>query len=108
MALTPKPKRKPDTPASKADEAEIERFIRQGSGTIAAPAEPQATAPAATPTEEEDPLRQVQLRLYQSLLDELDEHIRSLSVGRRQKRPSRHQWMVDAIEEKLERDSRKR
>ena len=45
----------------------------------------------------------VQLRLYPALIDEIDT-VRNDTGGRRQRPPSRHAWIVKAIEEKLERD----
>ncbi|MCY1703789.1 hypothetical protein [Deinococcus sp. SL84] len=53
-------------------------------------------------TELTDPLKNVQLRLYQSTLDEIDALRRQQANGRRP--ASRHAWIVAAIEEKLERE----
>ena len=49
----------------------------------------------------EDEQRNVQLRLFQSMIAEIDEH---RSRVRRGKKPSRHSWIVAAIEEKLDRE----
>ena len=49
----------------------------------------------------EDEQRNVQLRLYQSMIAEIDER---RSKVRRGKKPSRHSWIVAAIEEKLDRE----
>lgn len=49
----------------------------------------------------EDEQRNVQLRLYQSVIAEIDERRKRVKRG---KKPSRHSWIVDAIEEKLKRE----
>lgn len=49
----------------------------------------------------EDEQRNVQLRLYQSMIAEIDERRKRVKRG---KKPSRHSWILDAIEEKLERE----
>jgi hypothetical protein len=45
----------------------------------------------------------VQLRLYRGMVEEIDA-ARSGSKSRRRRAPSRHAWIVEAIEEKLERE----
>ena len=49
----------------------------------------------------EDEQRNVQLRLYQSMIAEIDERRSKVRQG---KKPSRHSWIVAAIEEKLDRE----
>jgi hypothetical protein len=49
----------------------------------------------------EDEQKNVQLRLYQSMIAEIDEHRKRVKRG---KKPSRHSWIVDAIAEKLDRE----
>ena len=49
----------------------------------------------------EDEQKNLQLRLYQSMISEIDERRKKVKRG---KKPSRHSWIVDAIEEKLERE----
>lgn len=48
---------------------------------------------------EEDDLKRVQLRIPQPKLDQIDK-----MVSRRPGKLSRHTWIMEAIEEKLERD----
>jgi hypothetical protein len=45
----------------------------------------------------------VQLRLYPDLIEEID-GVRKNSAGKKRRPPSRHAWIVAAIEEKLARD----
>ena len=49
----------------------------------------------------EDEQKNLQLRLYQSMIAEIDER---RSKVRRGKKPSRHSWIIAAIEEKLDRE----
>lgn len=93
MAVTRAPKR--PVPALADERAALEVIGRGGSVKA-----DQAASPLET-----DPVKSVQLRLYQSTLDEIDA-LRGRQAGAR--RPvSRHAWMVAAIEEKLERERRK-
>lgn len=50
----------------------------------------------------EDEQKSVQLRLYQSTINDID---RLRNRTRRGRKPSRHAWLVQAIEEKLARES---
>lgn len=52
-----------------------------------------------------DPLKNVQLRIYQSTLDEIDTVRQQQARGRRP--ASRHAWILAAIEEKLEQERQK-
>jgi len=76
MPVTPRPK-------------SVEQFIAEA-GTTAAPIEEQ-TAPASDPI-----IHSVQLRLPAELLSEID-----AAVRKRRPAPSRHQWILEAIYEKL-------
>lgn len=100
MAVTRAPKRAPVQAATsaKADvkEREVLDVIQRG-GSVRAD---QTTPPLLT-----DPQKNVQLRLYQSTLDEIDELRQRSARGRRP--ASRHTWMLQAIEEKLERERQK-
>ena len=98
MAVSRAPQRPPVNPAATedhpADEQAVLAVIQRG-GTVQAdhlPLEPVIT----------DPVKNVQLRLYQSTLEEMDQARRQRAGGRRP--ISRHAWMVQAIEEKLQRE----
>jgi hypothetical protein len=97
MAVTRAPKRResaePNEP-SKFEDARIKEVIGRG-GSVA---QDQAAQ------EYEDEQKNVQLRLYQSMIAEIDER---RSQVRRGKRPSRHAWIVAAIEEKLNKERQK-
>lgn len=98
MAITRKPQRQVpvvETTEQPDDQAALEVIQRGGSvqGDQQIPSqEPELT----------DPLKNVQLRLYQSTLDEIDSLRRRQANGRRP--ASRHAWIVAAIEEKLNRE----
>lgn len=93
MALRGKKRQVPiQEPADR--EKEIEKFINQGGSSIG----------EVKSFTEDDPIKNVQLRIYQSMIAEIDELL--------EKRPprqkiSRHQWIIDAIEEKKEREQNK-
>ncbi len=55
---------------------------------------------ADPPDTESDALKSVQLRLYQSMINDIDMQRRQVKRG---KKPSRHAWILSAIEEKLAR-----
>lgn len=89
MALRGKKRKK----VQESNEKEIEKFINHGGSSF---------GEIKTFTEN-DPIKNVQLRIYQSMIDEIDELL--------EKRPprqktSRHQWIIDAIEEKKEREQK--
>lgn len=91
MAITRSPKRREAQPGSTSgepDEAKIQDVIRRG-GSVARDQQEDNY---------EDELKNVQLRLYQSMIAEIDERRSKIKRG---KRPSRHAWIVAAIEEKL-------
>jgi hypothetical protein len=73
-------------------EKEIENFIKQGGSSYV---EEKKDIPV------EDPLKNVQLRVYQSMIQEIDTLVKKRPP---RKRISRHQWILDAIEEKKERE----
>jgi hypothetical protein len=99
MAVSRAPKRPPASPAIPEDQ--VQDVIRRG-GTVAA----DLTAPVQVKeTSPMDELKNVQLRVYESTLGEIDRLRRSASKGRRP--VSRHAWLLDAIEEKLERERRR-
>lgn len=96
MALTRAPKRS-SVPLTQADERAALEVIQRG-GTVRADHE-------ALPIPITDVPKNVQLRLYQSTLDEIDEVRQQRARGRRP--ASRHAWILAAIEEKLERERQK-
>ena len=95
MAITGKPQKPAlPSPAPPPNEQEVLNLIRKG-GSVAKPAdtgEPDAAKPML-----------VQLRLYPDLIEEIDA-VRKNAAGKKRRPPSRHAWIVEAIEEKLARD----
>ena len=91
MAVTRAPKRKQISTSGEhrhTNEARIKEVIGRG-GSVA----------HDRPVEDyEDEQKNIQLRLYQSMITEIDEQRSQIKRG---KRPSRHAWIVAAIEEKL-------
>lgn len=77
------------------DELEVRKLILKG-GSVA---EGSRLADAATVIK---PML-VQLRLYPDMVEEID-LVRKETRGRRSPAPSRHAWIVKAIEEKLVKD----
>ena len=96
MAVTRAPKR---SAVPVPDERAVLDVIQRG-GTVQADRLRTPDSPLLT-----DPLKNVQLRLYQSTLDEIDTVRWQQARGRRP--ASRHAWIVAAIEEKLERERQK-
>jgi hypothetical protein len=97
MAISGKPQ-KPvpaSEPAKPANEQEVFNLINKG-GSVAKLSVPK------TDTAELKPML-VQLRLYPELVEEIDT-VRQAPRGKRHRPPSRHAWIVSAIEEKLVRD----
>jgi hypothetical protein len=78
-----------------ADELEVRKLIHKG-GSVAEGAAPVDAATVIKPM-------LVQLRLYPDMVQEIDS-VRKASGNRRHRAPSRHAWIVSAIEEKLARD----
>ena len=95
MAVTRAPKRQAP-PAPEVDERAVLDVIQRG-GTVQA--DRAADRVASEPT---DPLKNVQLRVYQTTLDDIDTVRHQQARGRRP--ASRHAWILAAIEEKLERE----
>ncbi len=85
MALS----RKIPTPTNK--QPSVEELIMKGGSSGA------EEAPSSA---EDDDLKRVQLRVPPPKLDQIDKMVR-----RRPGKLSRHTWIMEAIEEKLERDS---
>jgi hypothetical protein len=94
MAITGKPQKSaPPSPAPLPNEQDVLNLIRKG-GSVAKPAD----------TSERDAVKPmlVQLRLYPDMIEEIDA-VRNSSSGKKRRPPSRHAWIVEAIEEKLAR-----
>ena len=90
MAISRKPERKASPSATR--EKDILAFINQGGSS------------AKGEDNGSEELKRVQLRLYSSKLSEIDRAIEDLKVSRKRKPTfSRHQWLEEAIEEKLKR-----
>ena len=96
MAISAKPNRqKSDVEQTSADvdEREVQAIINRGGRA------------AETGNGESDPLRRVQLRLYTSLIADIDNAIEKLKRDRKRfPNFSRHQFLLEAIEEKLDRE----
>ena len=93
MAVSRKPKREtPKATTTTPEQFDIEEVIGRG-GSV--PSEQKNTL-------YEDEQKSVQLRLFQSTIEQID---RLRNRTRRGKKPSRHAWLVEAIEEKLEREN---
>jgi hypothetical protein len=92
MALSAKPERKRTSIAKSGQD--VRTVINRG-GTV-----------AKAEDLEVDTLRRVQLRLYGTKIAEIDAAIEQSKATRKRKPTfSRHKWLEEAIEEKLERDS---
>lgn len=79
------------------DEKKIEALINKGGSST--------LAKAPETTEEEDAIKTVLLRTYESQIQELDQFL--LSMPKRS-RPSRNAYIVQAIDERIQRDKAKR
>ena len=96
MAISAKPNRKTsdmEQPVADVDEREVQAVINKGGRT------------AGTDNWESDALKRVQLRLYASQLTDIDNAIEKLKRDRKRfPNFSRHQFLLEAIEEKLDRE----
>ena len=94
MAISAKPNRqKSDVERTSADvdEREVQAIINRGGRA------------AEADNGESDPLRRVQLRLYTSQIADIDNAIEKLKRDRKRfPNFSRHQFLLEAIEEKLD------
>ena len=94
MAITGKPQKQPlPSPAPLPNEQDVLNLIRKG-GSVAKPGD----------TSERDAAKPmlVQLRVYPDLIEEID-GVRKNAAGKKRRPPSRHAWIIEAIEEKLAR-----
>jgi len=87
-----------DTPPT-PDPAKVREIINRGGSVAGDPARSESQS-----VEGSNPIRPVNLRLLQSQVEEIDA---ARQKPRRGKKPSRHSWIVEAIEEKLKRERRK-
>jgi hypothetical protein len=95
MAITGKPQKSaPPSPAPLPNEQDVLNLIRKG-GSVAQPA-------GASERDAAKPML-VQLRLYPDMIVEID-GVRKNAAGKKRRPPSRHAWIIEAIEEKLARD----
>lgn len=97
MAVTRAPKRNEaasEKDRGVSDDAKVTEIINRG-GSVANDRQQEVY---------EDPQKNVQLRLYQSMIVEIDERRGKVKRGRK---PSRHAWIVEAIEEKLQKERQK-
>lgn len=96
MAISGKPQKpvRPVEAKSEPDEQTVRKLIHKGGSVAGAVSsvDPGSIKPML-----------VQLRLYPDMIAEIDA-VRKDTGGRRHRAPSRHAWIVQAIEEKLERE----
>ena len=96
MAISAKPNRKEsdvEQTVADVDEREVQAVINRGGRA------------AEADNGESDALRRVQLRLYASQLTNIDSAIEKLKRDRKRfPNFSRHQFLLEAIEEKLDRE----
>ena len=91
MAISAKPNRNKSD--ADVDEREVQAVINRGGRT------------AEFDNRESDALKRVQLRLYTSQLTDIDNAIEKLKRDRKRfPNFSRHQFLLEAIEEKLDRE----
>ncbi len=96
MAISGKPnKSAPPESTTRPNEQDVLSLINKG-GSVAKATTPKIDAEAVKPM-------LVQMRLYPDLVQEIDA-VRKATGGKRHRAPSRHAWIVTAIEEKLARD----
>ena len=76
------------------DEAAIQAVIHKG-GSVA----------SETINTEDVTLKNLQLRLYIDQIEAIDQILQKKQGQSRRRRQSRHSWLVEAIEEKIERES---
>jgi hypothetical protein len=96
MAISGKPPKLVQAEAKRQpDEQEVRKLILRGGSVAEGSASPE-------PGTAIKPML-VQLRLYPDMVQEIDA-VRKHTGGRRHPAPSRHAWIVKAIEEKLARD----
>jgi hypothetical protein len=76
------------------DEAAIQAVIHKGGSVVS----------EAINTEQVT-LKNLQLRLYIDQIEAIDQILRKKQGQSRRRRQSRHSWLVEAIEEKIERES---
>ncbi|OZI07030.1 hypothetical protein BWI93_16705 [Siphonobacter sp. BAB-5385] len=98
MAIAKKPSVAKSNVESAMDEKKIEALINKGGSST-------KVKPEVIDQPDEDAIKTVLLRLYQSQLTEIEEVL--AKIPKRQ-RPSRHAYIIQALEEKIQRDSKKK
>ncbi len=95
MPISKKPgEQPPHDSAAPPDETAIQAIIHKG-----------GSVPTDTPHEEDVALKNLQLRLYPDQIEAIDRIIARKRGQTRRRKQSRHGWLVEAIEEKIERES---
>ena len=92
MAVTARPSKQQEEDPSSSDEASIQAVINKG-----------GSAPKKT-SEDKKKRTRVQLRIFPDIIDEIDADVEKARAARRKPTFSRHQWLEEAIAEKLERE----
>ena len=95
MKLTRPIQKEPSVAKSLANEKDIAALIEKGGSSV-------ATEP---PAADDDEKQQVRLIAYASQLREIEQVLQQMP---KRGRPSRHAWILQAIDEKLERAKKKR
>ncbi|MDR6197143.1 hypothetical protein [Siphonobacter sp. SORGH_AS_0500] len=98
MAIAKKPSVAKSIVEPVVDEKKIEALINKGGSSTKA-------KPEVVDNLDEDAVKTVLLRLYQSQLTEIEEVL--AKIPKRQ-RPSRHAYIIQALEEKIQRDLKKK
>ncbi len=82
-----------ETTTDQPNEKVIRAIIHKGGST-----------PADSPHENDITPKNLQLRLYPDQIDAIDQIIEQRHAIRLRPRQSRHSWLIEAIEEKIERE----
>ena len=97
MPISPKPTNaNEELTTGHPDEKAIQAVIHKG-----------GSAPTDNQEQDQDDIapKNLQLRLYPDQINAIDEIIEQKQGQRRRPRQSRHSWLIEAIEEKIERES---
>ena len=95
MPISKKPPTPTDAlPIQEPNEKAIQAVIHKG-----------GSVPADNQHQDDIAPKNLQLRLYPDQINAIDEIIEQKQGQRRRPRQSRHSWLIEAIEEKIERES---
>jgi hypothetical protein len=97
VAIARKPSKALEISNDVPDEKAIETLINKGGSSIQKKTESKVS-------QDEDLLKSILLRVYQSQLDEVEEILQNIP---KRQRPSRHAYIVKALEEKVQKDKAK-